>query len=50
MLILFASLAIFLPALCLAIRTKEVPMDREVVLRIRRFSDQLRREQFLPYE
>lgn len=50
MLILFASLAVFLPALCLAIRTKEMPMDRDVILRIRRFSDDVRREQLLPYD
>ena len=50
MLILFTSLAVFLLALCFAIRPKAVPMDRDVILRIRRFSDELRREQLLPYE
>jgi hypothetical protein len=29
---------------------KDPPLDREVVQRIRRFSDQTRREQILPYE
>ena len=29
---------------------KDPPLDREVVQRIRRRSDQIRREQILPYE
>ena len=50
MLILAAALGILLLALCTAGRPKEVPMDRDVILRIRRFADDLRREQILPYE
>jgi hypothetical protein len=50
MLIVFASLALFVPALCWAVRSKETPMDRDVILRIRRFAEEVRREQLLPYE
>jgi len=49
MLIVFASLALVVPALCLA-RSKEMPMDRDVILRLRRFAEEVRREQLLPYE
>lgn len=50
MLIVFASLALVVPVLCLAIRGKEMPMDRDVILRLRRFAEEVRREQLLPYE
>ncbi len=50
MLIASATLVILFVAFCLSIRPRELPMDRDVVLRIRRFSDELRREQLLPYE
>ena len=32
------------------IGAKEPPLDRDVVRRIRRFADQTRREELLPYE
>lgn len=50
MLIVFASLALVVPALCFATRSKEMPMDRDVILRLRRFAEEVRREQLLPYE
>ena len=50
MLIASAALVILFVAFCLSIRPKEYPMDRDVILRIRRFSEDLRREQLLPYE
>jgi hypothetical protein len=50
MLIASATLVILFVALCLSIRPRELPMDRDVILRIRRFADDLRREQLLPYD
>ena len=50
MLIVAPILTILLLALAAAMRPKELPMDRDVVLRIRRFADNVRREQLLPYE
>ena len=50
MLIVVPILTILLLALAGAMRPKQLPMDREVVLRVRRFADDLRREQLLPYE
>lgn len=44
------SLLIVLVAICFWAKAKEPPMDRDVVLRIRSFADQLRREELLPYE
>jgi hypothetical protein len=31
-------------------KSKEPPMDHDVILRIRSIADQMRREQLLPYE
>ena len=45
-----AGLLIVLVAVCCWVKAKEPPMDRDVVLRIRSFADQLRREELLPYE
>jgi len=45
-----ASIAIVLAALCWAARSKERPMDRDVILRIRSFGEQARREELLPFE
>lgn len=50
MLIVVPTAMILLLALAASVRTKELPMDRDVVLRVRRFADDLRREQLLPYE
>jgi len=50
MLIVVPILTIVFLAAVSVMRGKEMPMDREVVLRIRRFADDLRREQLLPYE
>ena len=50
MLIVAPILTILLLALAASIRAKELPMDRDVVMRIRRFADDLRREQLLPYD
>jgi hypothetical protein len=41
---------ILLVAVCWRVRAKEPPLDRDVVRRIRRFADQTRREQLLPFE
>ena len=45
-----ATLLIVLLAVVCCAKAKEPPMDRDVVLRIRSFADQMRREQLLPYE
>ena len=50
MLIVAPILMILLLALAACLRGKELPMDQDVVLRVRRFADDLRREQLLPYE
>jgi hypothetical protein len=50
MLIVVPILMILLLALATSIRGKESPMDRDVVLRVRRFADDVRREQLLPYD
>lgn len=50
MLIVVPILTVLCLALATSMRAKEMPMDRDVVLRIRRFADDLRREQLLPYE
>lgn len=50
MLVFGACLVVMLLALCFRSGTREPPMDREVVRRIRRFADQSRREELLPYE
>ena len=50
MLIVVPILTILLLTLAATMRPKELPMDRDVVLRVRRFADDLRREQLLPYE
>jgi len=50
MLVASATMLILFVALCCSIRPRELPMDRDVILRLRRFADDLRREQLLPYE
>ncbi len=50
MLVASAMLGVLLVALCLSIRPKDHPMDRDVVQRIRRYADESRREQLLPYD
>ena len=50
MLIAGASLLILSAAVWLTAKSKEPPMDREVILRIRSFSEQVRREELLPFE
>ena len=50
MLVVVPILTVLLAAAAAAMRGKEMPMDRDVVLRIRRFADDLRREQLLPYD
>lgn len=50
MLVASTTLVVLFVALCLSIRPKEHPLDRDVILRIRRFADDLRREQLLPFE
>jgi hypothetical protein len=44
------SLVILFIAVCFAARTKEAPLDREAVRRIRSFAEQSRREELLPFE
>jgi len=50
MLIAAPSLMLLFLAVIFSVRSKEVPMDRDVILRIRRFAEDVRREQFLPYD
>ncbi|GEM_PF-3491246 len=50
MLVASVALVILFLAFCASIRPKELPMDRDVILRIRRFADEIRREQLLPYD
>ena len=50
MLIVVPILTVLCLALAASMRGKEMPMDRDVVLRIRRFADDVRREQLLPYD
>ena len=50
MLIVVPILTVLCLALAASMRGKEMPMDRDVVLRVRRFADDVRREQLLPYE
>ena len=50
MLIAGVGLVILLLALWSRAGTKPPPMDGEVVRRIRRFAEQSRREELLPYE
>ena len=50
MLILGGCLMILLVAAWCRAGAKEPPLDRDVVRRIRRFADQARREELLPFE
>lgn len=50
MLVASAALVILFIAFCFSIRPKEIPLDRDVIMRVRRFADDMRREQLLPYE
>ena len=50
MLIAAPSLLILLLAMYLSVKSKEPPMDHDVILRIRSIADQMRREDMLPYE
>lgn len=43
-------LIIIMVALWARLGTKPPPLDREAIRRIRRFADQHRREELLPYE
>ncbi len=45
-----AFLVLCLLALLLRAGGKKSPLDRDEILRVRRFADQIRREQVLPYE
>jgi hypothetical protein len=50
--VLVAGACLLLLLLALGFRSgsKQPPLDREAVRRIRRFADQMRREELLPYE
>jgi hypothetical protein len=50
MLIPLSMLVVVVAVLAVSTRTPKVPMDRDVVLRIRRLADNLHREQLLPYD
>ena len=50
MLVVAACLIVLILAASFHLRRKQPPLDREVIRRIRRFADQSRREQLLPYE
>ena len=50
MLIVVPIMAVLALAVAASLRGKEMPMDRDVVLRVRRFADDTRREQLLPYD
>jgi hypothetical protein len=48
--IALASFLILFLAACFWAKAKEPPMDRDVVLRLRSFADQVRREELLPFD
>ena len=48
--IALASLLILFLAVFFWAKAKEAPLDRDVILRIRSFAEQMRREELLPYE
>jgi len=48
--IALASLLILFLAACFMAKAKEPPLDRDVILRVRSFADQIRRDELLPYE
>jgi hypothetical protein len=50
MLIAGVSLLVLLIALWLSLRSDELPMDRDVILRIRHVAEQRHREQLLPFD
>lgn len=50
MLIAIGCAMVLLMAAYCCISSKEPPLDRDVVRRIRRLAEQMRREQLLPYE
>ena len=50
MLIAAPLLMIILFAVAASMRSKDLPMDRDVVMRIRQSADHMRREQLLPYD
>lgn len=43
-------LLILLLAVFFSVKTKELPMDHDVILRIRSVGDQMQREEILPYQ
>lgn len=50
MLIACGCLMVLLLAACCRITSKQPPLDRDVVRRIRRMADQARREELLPFD
>lgn len=48
--IALASLLILFLAACFWAKAKQPPMDRDVILRLRSFADQSRRDELLPFE
>lgn len=50
MLIAGPSLLILLFAVFVSVKSKQPPMDHDVILRIRSIADQMRREDMLPYD
>ena len=50
MLIPLSMLVVVVAVLAGSTRARKVPMDRDVILRLRRFADNLHREQLLPYD
>jgi hypothetical protein len=50
MLIIATSLVILLALIVISGRPKQAPLDRDVILRIRRLAETIHREELLPYE
>jgi hypothetical protein len=44
------TLVIVLLAVFVSVKSKEPPMDHDVILRLRSIADQMRREEMLPYD
>lgn len=50
MLIAVPSLLVLLIAIALSLRSDDLPMDRDVIQRIRRIAEDRHREQLLPFD
>lgn len=50
MVIAVLSLIILVVAICISVRSGDLPMDRDVVLRMQRLSEDMRRKELLPFD